>query len=65
MDRQVEGDGNPGNRGVADELSIAEKSSGTMVVGVEEGEGFLLEDEEDGIDEFEVFGEVVHLNKSE
>ena len=28
---------------------------------MEEGEGLLLEDEEDGVDEFEVLGEVVHL----
>jgi hypothetical protein len=32
-----------------------------MVIGVEEGQGLLLEDEEDGIDEFEVFGQVIHL----
>ena len=32
-----------------------------MVVGVEEGERLLFEDEEDGVDQFEVFGEVVQL----
>lgn len=32
-----------------------------MVVGVQEGEGFLFEEEEDGVDEFEEFGEVVEL----
>ena len=32
-----------------------------MVVGVEECERLLLEDKEDGIDEFEEFGQVVHL----
>jgi hypothetical protein len=32
-----------------------------VVVGVEEGQGLLLEDEEDGIDQLEVLGEVVKL----
>jgi hypothetical protein len=32
-----------------------------VVVGVEEGQGLLLEDEEDGVDQLEVLGEVVKL----
>lgn len=32
-----------------------------MVVGVEEGEGLLLEEKEDSVDQLEVFGEVVEL----
>ena len=36
-----------------------------MVIGMEESEWLLLEDEKDSIDEFEVFGQVVHLRKSE
>ena len=36
VDHQVEGDWNPGNRGEADELGVAEKSGGSVVVGVEE-----------------------------
>lgn len=35
-----------------------------MVIGVQEGEGLLLEHKEYGIDEFEIFGEVVHLRMS-
>jgi hypothetical protein len=36
-----------------------------MVIGVEESERLLFEDEKDSIDEFEVFGQVIHLRKSE
>lgn len=61
MDGEVEGDDDPGNGGVAEELGVAEKSGGTVVVGVEEGQGLLLEDEEDGVDQLEVLGEVVKL----
>ena len=50
VDHQVESDGHPRDGGVANELGIAEKSGGTMVVGVEEGELLLLEDEKDGVD---------------
>jgi hypothetical protein len=37
VDSQVEGDDGPRDRSVADELSVAEESSRTVVVGVEEG----------------------------
>lgn len=36
VNSQVKGNGNPGDRGRADQLSVAEKSSGAMVVAVEE-----------------------------
>lgn len=61
MDQQVDGDGHPLHRRQADQLSVAEESGGTVVVGVKEGQGFLLEAEEDGVNQFEVFGEVVQL----
>ena len=61
MDGEIEGDGDPGDGGVAEELGIAEESGGAVVVGVEEGEGFLFEEEEDGVDEFEVFCQVIQL----
>ena len=61
VDGEVEGDDNPGDGGVAEELGVAEKSGGTVVVGVEEGQGLLLEDEEDGVNQLEVLGEVVEL----
>ena len=58
---EVEGDDDPGDGGVAEELGVAEKSGGTVVVGVEESQGLLLEDEEDGVNELKVFGQVVEL----
>ena len=50
VDHEVERDRDPGHRGVANELSVAEEGGGTVVVSVQEGEGLLLEDEEDGVD---------------
>jgi hypothetical protein len=32
-----------------------------VVVGVQEGQGLLLEDKEDGVNQFEVLGQVVQL----
>ena len=61
VDGEVEADDDPGDGGVADELGVAEEGGGAVVVGVEEGERFLLEEEEDGVDELEVFCEVVEL----
>ena len=61
VDEEVEGDGNPGDGGEADELGVAEEGGGAVVVGVQEGEGFFLEDHEDCVKEFEIFGEVVEL----
>jgi hypothetical protein len=48
---------------VAEELGVAEEGGGAVVVGVQEGEGLLLEEEEAGVEEFEVFGEVVELER--
>jgi hypothetical protein len=45
------------------ELGVAEKCGGAVVVSVKEGKGLLLEDKEDGVDKFEVLGEVVQLRK--
>jgi hypothetical protein len=61
MDQQVDGDGHPLHRSQADQLGVAEEGRGAVVVGVEEGQGLLLEEEEDGVYQFEVFGEVVQL----
>jgi len=61
VDEQVEGYGHPGDGGVADELRVAEEGGRAVVVGVQEGEGLLFEEEEDGVDEFEEFGQVVEL----
>lgn len=64
MDQQVDGDGNPLHSSQANELSVAQKSSGTVVVGVEEGQGLLLEDQENGVDKLPVLVEVVQLLES-
>ena len=61
MHSQVEGDGDPGDGSVAEQLGEAEEGGGAVVVGVQEGERFLLEEEEDGVDKFEVLREVVAL----
>jgi len=61
VDQQVDGDGNPLHSSQANELSVAQKSSGTVMVGVEEGQGLLLEDQENGVDKLPVLVEVVQL----
>lgn len=61
MHGEVEDDGHPGDGGVAEELGVAEQGGGAVMVGVEEGEGLLLEEEEAGVEELEVLGEVVEL----
>jgi len=61
MHSQVQRDRNPGHSSAADQLSVAEKSGRTMVIGVEESQRLLLEDQEQGVNEFEVFGQVIHI----
>lgn len=61
VDQQVDGNGNPLHSSQTDELGVAQKSSGAVVVGVEESQRLLLEDKEQGIDEFPVLVDVVQL----
>lgn len=61
MDQQVNGDGHPLHGSHTDELSVAKEGGGTVVVGVKEGQWLLLEDQEDGINELDVFVDVVEL----
>lgn len=61
VDEQVDGDGNPLHGSQTNQLSVAEESGGTMVIGVEEGQGFLLENQENGVQELDVFIQVVEL----
>lgn len=61
MDQQVNRDGNPLHCGEADELSVAQECGGAVVVGVEEGQRLLLEDQKDGVQEFDVFVDIVEL----
>lgn len=64
MYHEVQRNGDPRHRGVAEELGVAEESGGAVVVGVEEGERLLLEEEEAGVDQLEVLGQVVELVSS-
>ena len=59
--QKVDGDRNPLHSGQTNQLGIAKKSGGTVVVGMEEGQGLLLEEQENGVDQFEVLGQVVKL----
>jgi hypothetical protein len=61
VDQQVDGDGNPLHGSQTNQLCVAKQSSSTVVIGVEEGQGLLLEDEEDGVQELDVFVDVVQL----
>lgn len=49
---------------MANKLGVAKQCGGSMMVGVEERQWLFLEDEEDGVNEFEVLGQVVHLHVS-
>ena len=62
MHEEVQGDGYPGNGCDADELGVAEEGGGAVVVSMQESKGLLFEDKEDGIKEFDVFGEIVELD---
>lgn len=59
--QEVDINDNPLNRSQANKLGIAEKRGGTVVVGMKEGKRLLLEEQEDGVDEFEVLGQIVEL----
>jgi len=61
VDSQVQCDGDPGYSSVADKLGVAEKSGRTVVIRVQKGQRLLLEDQEQGVNEFEVFGQVIHI----
>lgn len=62
VNQQVDSDGNPLHGGNTDQLSVAQKGGGTVVVGVEEGQWLLLEDQEDGVNKLDVFVEIVELS---
>jgi hypothetical protein len=58
VNEEVQGNGNPRDRGRANELGVAEKSGGTMVVAVKEGQRLLLEKKENGVKKLQVLGKV-------
>jgi hypothetical protein len=56
---QIQRNDSPLNRGMPNQLGIAQDSSRTMVIAVEERQRFLLEEQEYIIEELEVFGQIV------
>lgn len=62
MNKQIDINDNPLDSSQTDKLSVAQKGGGTMVVGMKEGQGLLLEEQEDGIEKFEVLGQIVELS---
>lgn len=60
MHSQVERDDSPRDARPTHELAPAQSGSGSMVIYVEELEGFLLEDEENGVGQLPVLEVVVH-----
>ena len=64
MDGQVEHDWDPGHRGVANELCVAEEGGSTVMVGVEESQRLLAQHEEERVSEFEIFRQVVEVVES-
>lgn len=61
MHGKVQGDGDPRDSGQTDQLGVAQQGGSAMVVGVEEGERLLLEEQEDRVEQFQVFGQVGEL----
>jgi len=59
VNREVKGDDDPGDAGATVKLGKAQESSDGMVVHMQESERFLLQDEENGVDELEVLEIVV------
>jgi hypothetical protein len=63
VDQQVDGDGHPLHGSHTNKLGVTKKGGGTVVVGVEEGQWLLLEGQEDGVNELDVFVDVVELSR--
>ncbi|GMF73830.1 unnamed protein product [Aspergillus oryzae] len=57
VDQKVNGDRNPLDGSQTNKLGVAEESGGTVVIGMEEGQRLLLEEQEDGVEEFQVLGQ--------
>lgn len=62
MHSQVQGDGNPGDSSQTDQLGVAQQGGSAMVVGVEEGQWLLLEEQEDRVKQFQILGQVRELH---
>ena len=65
MDSEVESDGHPGYRGLSDKLCVAKERGCAVVVGMQECQRLLLKNQEDGVKQLEVLGEVVEVVENE
>jgi len=61
VDDEVEGNGNPRDRGLTNELGVAKNHGHRVVVDVQEFELLFLEDEKDGINKLPVLDKVVEI----
>jgi hypothetical protein len=61
MHGQVQCNWNPRDRRVAHELSVTQQSRRGMMVRVQEGQGLLLNHQENSVDQFNVLGYVIKL----
>lgn len=61
VNQQVDRNGHPLHGGQTDELGVAKEGGSTMVVRVEEGQGLLLENQENSVQQFNVLVDVVEL----
>ena len=59
MDCQIQRYDSPLNRRMPNQLGVAQDSSRTMVIAVEERQRFLLEEQEYSNEELDVFGQIV------
>lgn len=65
VDKQVQGDWDPRDRGVTNKLSVAKKSCSTVMIGVQKGQRLSSQKQKDGINEFNVLGNVVEVVNKE
>lgn len=61
VDHKVKCNWDPRDRSKPNQLSVAEEGGGSMVISVEEGKRFLLQDKENSIKKLNVFRDVVQL----
>lgn len=61
VDKQVQGNWNPRDRSVTNELSVAKKGSSSVVIRVQKGQWLSSQKQKDGIDKFNVLGNVVEV----
>lgn len=64
VNTQVQGDWDPRNRSGADQLGVAQQGGGTMMVGVQESQFLLLDNQEHGINKLSELGQVVQVVQS-